>query len=222
MHPTQTLRDHQDQTPLDRFNFLMQPGISIQHGQTVCWVHIKHRLKTQPSSQVWKPVHKNLWFCTSCPNHTPCESQQISAHEQGARHKKHLAHYDHGQQASVDSDSSSESAPVPGPSVNVQLPQNHVLGPLARTLSQMARSSATYQPVHNHAADISGVDWDAADYDTQLEGLRDIHMTTLAQNFVTYLKEGDIDHDSDDDSDERSQVNSSSDSGNGESLYFCI
>ncbi|KAJ7850959.1 hypothetical protein B0H13DRAFT_1905436 [Mycena leptocephala] len=140
---------------------------------------------------------------------------RISSHEQGPRHKKNLACHDNEEQANnVDSDSSSESPSIPGPSVNVHLPPNRVLGPLGRTLSQIAKSSTLQQPLYNYPTDSSGVDWDSADYDTQLPDLGTVHMTALAQNFVNYLKDGDIDHDSDDDLEERSQINNSSDSDN--------
>jgi hypothetical protein len=147
--------------------------------------------------------------------------KRISSHEQGPRHKKNLARHDNEEQANnVDSDSSSESPSIPGPSVNVHLPPNRVLGPLGRTLSQIAKSSTLQQPLYNYPTDSSGVDWDSADYDTQLPDLGTVHMTALAQNFVNYLKDGDIDHDSDDDLEERSQINNSSDSDNGDYLRF--
>jgi hypothetical protein len=66
------------------------------------------------------------------------------------------------------------------------------------------------------------VDWSSVDYDTQLDESHEVRMTAqLAQNLADYL-DGDYDPDSNDEVEERSQLDSSSDSDNGESLNFVI
>jgi hypothetical protein len=78
----------------------------------------------------------------------------------------------------------------------------------------MAQNIPPHQPLYDYPPDTGGVDWELADYDTQLEGLREVHMSTLAQSLVSYLQDDAVDHDSEDDLEERSQINdSSSDSG---------
>jgi hypothetical protein len=151
----------------------------------------------------------------------PCEAKRISAHEQGSKHMKNLERYDRQKQAAAtDSDSSSDTPSLPGPSGNARLPPERVLGPLARTLEQMAQNVALHQPLQNFPADIGGVNWDTADYDTQLEDLREVQMTMLAQNFVNQLQDDDNGYDSNDDPEERSQINTSSDSDSGKVQFF--
>jgi hypothetical protein len=114
----------------------------------------------------------------------------------------------------AESDSSSESPPLAGPSGNVRLPSERVLGPLARTLSQIAQNIPPHQTLSDYPTESGGIDWESADYDTRLEDLHGVHMSSLAQSLVSYLQE---DYDSDDDQEERSQINdSSSDSESSE------
>ncbi|KAJ7177170.1 hypothetical protein C8R46DRAFT_989326 [Mycena filopes] len=109
------------------------------------------------------------------------------------------------------SDSDSESLPVLGSSNSSRLPSAHVAGPLAQTLLQLT-NPIPEEPLQEYAFNPLHVDWDGADYDTQLEDSHEVRMTALlAQNLVNYLQDGDIDHSSEDDADERSEIETSSD-----------
>ncbi|RDB16192.1 hypothetical protein Hypma_003108 [Hypsizygus marmoreus] len=157
------------------------------------------------NAQYFRRLQTGMYECTICPFPTPLQPKRIRPHEQTHTHMQAVRR----KEKNIGLALPEPGEPVAGPSTAAHLSAESVRGPLSELLDSIRTNP--HNPLDNEWVDIesgmaSGIDWEAASMDTQMQPSLDAHtMKEMAEKTRQYLlrPEG-LNDNSDSEVDERS------------------